>query len=83
MWLPDEAVLEEYGLVSNSRFSMPWQLPDPENTEVLMYLPARQAVHPDIEAVPVLLVVWPEGHCRQDREAFAGWYFPIEHDSHC
>ena len=47
------------------------------------YLPAGQAVHPDIEAVPVLLVVWPEGHCRQDREAFAGWYFPIEHDSHC
>ena len=33
------------------------------------YCPAGQAVHSDKRAVPVLLVVWPEGHWMQDREA--------------
>ncbi len=43
MWLPDEVVLEEYGLVSRARFSMSTHKP------VLMpskYLPAGQAMQP-------------------------------------
>ena len=49
---------------------------------VTRYLPAGQAVQLDKRTVPVLMVVWPDGHCRQDTEAWLGWYWPQAHSTH-
>ena len=45
-------------------------------------LPPGQPVHPASRAVPVLLVVWPTGHCWQEREAGAGWYWEMGQPVH-
>ena len=34
------------------------------------------------EVLPVLLVVWPEGHWRQDAEPGAGWYLEMGQSLH-
>ena len=34
------------------------------------------------EVLPVLLVMWPEGHWRQEAEPEAGWYLLMGHSIH-